>query len=225
VVIYAILVLVGREVQRKLINVGRRIHEIREDLGVPVTTLAYKCGVAPATIYRVESGDRAPSMGLLERIAKELRTEPSELLKEPEAGRPKVSAPPSEATTGLEFEGWPFDRRAALWIETLIAQAEFVEHIISRGGYDLETIFKAEDAAVEFWGTYSRTARRSVREWCTPNQVEALNKAEAKMRKARGRAREAYISSRDAEPDRQMVDELEARRTARLKELSGRASA
>jgi len=63
-------------------NVGQRIKEARQERGVPVTTLAYRSGVAPATIYRIESGDRAPSMALLERIARELEVEPADLLKE-----------------------------------------------------------------------------------------------------------------------------------------------
>jgi transcriptional regulator with XRE-family HTH domain len=150
VVISTILVLVGREVQRKLINVGRRIHEIREDLGVPVTTLAYKCGVAPATIYRVESGDRAPSMGLLERIAKELRTEPSELLKEPEAGRPKVSAPPSEATTGpatagetiVYLSGEPGEGDPP----ALHTAGELLSYFLAEGKLTVEDLEEASDA-------------------------------------------------------------------------------
>jgi transcriptional regulator with XRE-family HTH domain len=78
-------------------NVGQRIKETRQEQDVPVTTLAYRCGVSPATIYRIESGDRAPSMALLERIAHELRTEPAELLREEPV--PKVSTP---SETGLQ---------------------------------------------------------------------------------------------------------------------------
>jgi transcriptional regulator with XRE-family HTH domain len=64
-------------------NIGRRIQEIREDLGMPATVLARRAGVAPNTIYRIETGERTPSVALLERIARELRTEPWELLREP----------------------------------------------------------------------------------------------------------------------------------------------
>src|SRR5215217_886962 len=64
-------------------NVGQRIREVREDLGMQATVLARRAGVAPNTIYRIETGERTPSMALLEKIARELRTEPAELLREP----------------------------------------------------------------------------------------------------------------------------------------------
>jgi transcriptional regulator with XRE-family HTH domain len=73
-------------------NVGQRIREVREDLGMQATVLARRAGVAPNTIYRIETGERTPSMALLEKIARELRTEPAELLREPV---PLAEAPPS----------------------------------------------------------------------------------------------------------------------------------
>jgi transcriptional regulator with XRE-family HTH domain len=80
-------------------NVGLRIKEARQGQRVPVTALAYRCGVSPAAIYRIESGDRAPSMALLEKIARELRVEPADLLKEP--ALPKVDAPPGAGVDHL----------------------------------------------------------------------------------------------------------------------------
>jgi transcriptional regulator with XRE-family HTH domain len=64
-------------------DVGRRIREVREDLGMPAAVLARRIGVAPNTVWRYESGEREPSMAMLEKIARELRTEPAELLREP----------------------------------------------------------------------------------------------------------------------------------------------
>jgi transcriptional regulator with XRE-family HTH domain len=63
--------------------------------------------VAPNTIYRYESGERKPSVAMLTKIARELRTEPAEFLREPvpfseaprEAGPPSVVRPP-------DFEEW-----------------------------------------------------------------------------------------------------------------------
>jgi repressor LexA len=63
-------------------NVGQRIREVREDLGMQGSVLARRVGVAKNTIYRIETGDRTPSMALLEKIARELRVEPADLLKE-----------------------------------------------------------------------------------------------------------------------------------------------
>jgi transcriptional regulator with XRE-family HTH domain len=73
-------------------HVGRKIREVRDGLGMPRAVLARRVGVADNTIWRIEAGKRTPSMGLLEKIARELRTEPAELLREPEfAG--KAEAP------------------------------------------------------------------------------------------------------------------------------------
>jgi transcriptional regulator with XRE-family HTH domain len=81
-------------------DVGRRIREVREDLGMPAAVLARRIGVAPNTVWRYESGEREPSMAMLEKIARELRTEPAELLREPVplAEAPRGAAP-SEAQT------------------------------------------------------------------------------------------------------------------------------
>jgi transcriptional regulator with XRE-family HTH domain len=77
-------------------DIGRRVREVREDLGMQRTVLARRVGVAENTIYRIETGERTPSVGLLEKIARELRTEPAELLREP---APKASAPSNAGRT------------------------------------------------------------------------------------------------------------------------------
>jgi transcriptional regulator with XRE-family HTH domain len=64
-------------------NIGQRVREVREDLGMQAAVLARRVGVAPNTIYRIEAGDRTPSVALLEKIARELHTEPADLFKEP----------------------------------------------------------------------------------------------------------------------------------------------
>jgi transcriptional regulator with XRE-family HTH domain len=64
-------------------DIGRRIRVVREDLGMPAAELARRVGVAPNTVWRYESGEREPSMAMLEKIALALRTEPAELLREP----------------------------------------------------------------------------------------------------------------------------------------------
>src|SRR5829696_3808191 len=63
-------------------DIGRRIREVREDLGMPQAELARRAGVASNTIYLIETDRRRPSVGLLEKIARELRTEPAELMRE-----------------------------------------------------------------------------------------------------------------------------------------------
>ena len=76
-------------------NIGQRIKEVREELGMQAAVLARRVGVAPNTIYRIEAGDRTPSVALLEKIARELRTEPADLFKEP--ALPLGDASPEQA--------------------------------------------------------------------------------------------------------------------------------
>src|SRR5829696_5302087 len=64
-------------------DIGQRVREVREDLGMQRTVLARRVGDAENTIYRIETGKRTPSVELLEKIARELRTEPAEFLREP----------------------------------------------------------------------------------------------------------------------------------------------
>ena len=80
-----------REVTAQAMDIGQRIREVREDLGMPGAVLARRVGVAKNTIWRIERGERTPSVALIEKIAHELRTEPSELLKEPALPLDKAS--------------------------------------------------------------------------------------------------------------------------------------
>ncbi len=107
------------------------------------------------------------------------------------------------------------DLKAAFWIECLNTQADLCERIIACGGYDLETMWDLEGATIELWGAYSKTLRELVHQWCTPGQADALQRAEDRMKAARTAARRAYQGRRDAEENRQKVDDLDARRRLR----------
>jgi transcriptional regulator with XRE-family HTH domain len=86
-------------------NIGQRIREVREDLGMQAAVLARRVEVAPNTIYRIEAGDRTPSVALLEKIARELRTEPAELMREPVPLAEASETGPSDQGAGEEQ--WP----------------------------------------------------------------------------------------------------------------------
>jgi transcriptional regulator with XRE-family HTH domain len=73
-------------------NIGQRVREAREALGMQRTVLARRVGVAENTIYRIETAKRTPSVELLEKIARELRTEPAEFLREPALSGGKAEA-------------------------------------------------------------------------------------------------------------------------------------
>src|SRR5215210_5598228 len=110
-------------------KIGQRIREVREDLGMQAAVLARRVEVAPNTIYRIEAGDRTPSVALLEKIACELRTEPAELMREPAV--PLAKAPPP----GPESEYNKEDR-----LEILRRMEMAILVIVRRCRLDLETI-------------------------------------------------------------------------------------
>jgi len=85
-------------------DIGRRIKEVREEYGMSGVVLARRAGVTSAHLNMIEHGSRTPSLGLLERIARELRTEPAEFLREPG----KAEAPPSQRSL---FNGGEEERR------------------------------------------------------------------------------------------------------------------
>ena len=192
-------------------GVGIEVRRLRESKGWGQTKLAAEAGMAVSGVSQIENGHRNPNSATLIKLARALEVEVSELF--PKAHGPSLPEP--SLFNGLSGAGEGLDLNAAYWIENLNAQAELVEHMTDRGGYDLETIWKLEGAAVEFWGTYSRTVRRLVRDWCTPTQTETLRLAETRMKEARSAARRAYLERREAEQDSRIVDELEAKRRAR----------
>jgi transcriptional regulator with XRE-family HTH domain len=64
-------------------DIGQRVRELRKDIGMPASELARRTEVSRNAIVMIEAGQRKPSMALLERIARELRVEPADLLREP----------------------------------------------------------------------------------------------------------------------------------------------
>jgi transcriptional regulator with XRE-family HTH domain len=85
-------------------NIGQRVREAREDLGMQRTVLARRVGVAENTIYRIETAKRMPSVELLEKIARELRTEPAEFLREPAPLDSALSAPVSMGGPSVDLQ-------------------------------------------------------------------------------------------------------------------------
>lgn len=86
-------------------NIGRKMREIREDLGMSQAELARRAGVARNTVVLIEAGKRRPSVGLLEKLARQLRTEPAELVREPAfTGKgevPRMPGPEEREETNL----------------------------------------------------------------------------------------------------------------------------
>src|SRR5687768_10905379 len=103
-------------------DIGRRVREAREALGMQRTVLARRVGVAENTIYRIETGKRTPSIELLEGIARELRTQPAELLREP--------SPSAEALSDLSRALRERDRAIMESVREVSAGIEDVQHAL-----------------------------------------------------------------------------------------------
>src|SRR5215211_5409424 len=115
-------------------DIGQRVREVREDLGMQRTVLARRVGVAENTIYRIETGKRTPSVEVLEKIARELRTEPAEFLREPvpldEAPQVLVGGGvQSGAVGGGTIYGLPTEEE---W-DAFVRELEDLQHDIAAG--------------------------------------------------------------------------------------------
>jgi transcriptional regulator with XRE-family HTH domain len=95
-------------------DIGRRIREVREEVGMAGAVLARRAGVSKNHLYMIEHGDRTPSVALLESIARELKVEPADLLREPV---PLEEAPQAGQPIPLE----PLRSRPGVW-EWLLKQ-------------------------------------------------------------------------------------------------------
>jgi transcriptional regulator with XRE-family HTH domain len=67
------------------IQVGGRIRELRREKGFSQAELARRLDVAPATVYRWESGTREISLTMLSQVAEKLDTELSEFFPKAQA--------------------------------------------------------------------------------------------------------------------------------------------
>lgn len=60
---------------------GDAVYKARLERGWSLAGLAEACGTSKSTIYYIESGERCPSIHLLDRVAKALETTVDEFLK------------------------------------------------------------------------------------------------------------------------------------------------
>lgn len=68
-----------------MVHVGREIRRVREERGLNQTQLAASVGTGPAAISRIENGRQSPNMETLEKIARALELEMSDLFPKAEA--------------------------------------------------------------------------------------------------------------------------------------------
>ncbi len=70
----------------------KEVARIRQERSLTQGQLAEMCGVAQATISRVESGAAQPSLGLIEAMAQALRVSPSSFFDMPDLQARLVNA-------------------------------------------------------------------------------------------------------------------------------------
>lgn len=71
----------NRTVSQELIMLGNRIREYRKERGFSQEILAEKSGVSTNTISRIEGGQMAMSVGILQKIVKALGVDANTLLE------------------------------------------------------------------------------------------------------------------------------------------------
>jgi transcriptional regulator with XRE-family HTH domain len=202
-------------------NIGQRIREVREDLGMQAAVLARRVGVAPNTIYRIEAGDRTPSVALLEKIARELRTEPADLFREPVplGDAPKGAGPEKQLSEEAGEERYPDDevtrRRiytglAAARADLLESTAKLWDRLLDRGEDNVDTLCLIEHVTTKEIINHA-IDEEEVKERCAPEQRDQLERAEQRLLEADRRvsqAIEAKLPSRE-------IDERRAARAER----------
>jgi len=82
----------------KTTDVGKRIHELRNERGLKQRALARDSGIALTTLQTIEYGTRNPSLHTILAIADALRVEPGELF--PKAPAPRNTRIPTLAELG-----------------------------------------------------------------------------------------------------------------------------
>lgn len=70
---------------------GRRLAELREARGLSQHQLAKAVGVSSQFVGRLETGSRAPSFSVLQKLSEKLSVEPAALFGAPSATPTKVS--------------------------------------------------------------------------------------------------------------------------------------
>jgi transcriptional regulator with XRE-family HTH domain len=137
-------------------DIGRRIRDVRDDLGMPAAELARRVGVAPNTVWRYESGEREPSMAMLEKIASALRTQPAELLREP--------SPSAEALSDLSRALRERDRAIMESIREVSAGMEDVQSTLLEAERLRETARLRVEEALASIAEYQASHRKQVAE-------------------------------------------------------------
>jgi len=143
-------------VEQLVINVGRRIRELREQRGLTLRQLSEKADVSPSTIQKIEKNLISPSLGTVLRIAKGLETTIESLLNAhpqsrdvvylPKEKRGTIAVPDLKITLQSLAEGLP-DQPFSAVVLTIPKGARMKEREFQHHGEELMFCLKG---TVEF---------------------------------------------------------------------------
>jgi lipoyl-dependent peroxiredoxin len=108
----------NERVERVLANMAERLRRGRLEHGYRLADIAAMCEVSEPFLYRIEQGERLPSLEVLVRLADVYGVEPADLLQEPspewstwheasavwEGGEADGAGRMAPATTGVDFD-------------------------------------------------------------------------------------------------------------------------
>ena len=83
------------DLDKVIAGVGARLRGLRRTRAMTLADLAAATGSSQATLSRLESGERRPSLQLLLRLARTYRVTLDELVDAPDTGDPRIHARPS----------------------------------------------------------------------------------------------------------------------------------
>jgi transcriptional regulator with XRE-family HTH domain len=128
---------IDRDVETVLDGVGARLRGLRRSRAMTLADLAAATGSSPATLSRLESGERRPSLEVLLRLARIYRVTLDELTDAPDTGDPRKHP---RATVRYGVTWIPLTRRpGGLQAFKVIFPAEFpsgVPEQRSHAGYE-----------------------------------------------------------------------------------------
>ena len=85
----------GRDIDTVIDGIGARLRSLRRTRAMTLADLTEATGTSQATLSRLESGARRPSLDLLLRLARTYRVTLDELVDAPDTGDPRIHARPS----------------------------------------------------------------------------------------------------------------------------------
>lgn len=113
----------SRDIDTALDRVGERLRGLRRTRAMTLADLAAVTGTSQATLSRLESGERRPSLELLLRLARVYRVTLDELVDAPDTGDPRIH-PRAKVRNGITWI--PLSRRpGGLQAFKVIFPAEF----------------------------------------------------------------------------------------------------